>query len=83
MAGGDVRSPCGEFAKRQGIIHFAVPESRKLSYQKKPEKKEKNLNFLINQGDMIGRRIRYTNWLRFSDRRPKTTNPKAWLLIVL
>ena len=25
MAGADVRNPCGEFAKRQGIIHFACP----------------------------------------------------------
>ena len=31
MAGADVRSPCGEFAKCQGIIHFAFAESRKLS----------------------------------------------------
>ena len=29
MTSADVRSPCGEFAKRQGIIHFAFanPES--------------------------------------------------------
>ena len=32
MAGADVRSPCGEFAKRQGIIHVAFPKCRKLSY---------------------------------------------------
>ena len=32
MAGADVRSPYGEFAKRQGIIHFAFAETRKLSY---------------------------------------------------
>jgi hypothetical protein len=32
MASADVRSPYGEFAKRQGIIHFAFSESRKLSY---------------------------------------------------
>ena len=32
MAGADVRSPYGEFAKRQGIIHFAFFESRKLSH---------------------------------------------------
>ncbi len=32
MASADVRSPCGEFAKRQGIIHFAYAEYRKLCY---------------------------------------------------
>jgi hypothetical protein len=32
MASADVRSPYGEFAKRQGIIHFAFSEPRKLSY---------------------------------------------------
>jgi hypothetical protein len=26
MAGADVRGPCGEFAKRQGIIDFAFAE---------------------------------------------------------
>ena len=31
MASVDVRSPCGEFAKRQGIIHFAFAKLRKLS----------------------------------------------------
>ncbi len=33
MADADVRCPCGEFAKRQGIIHFAFAESRKLSQE--------------------------------------------------
>ncbi len=32
MASADVRCPCGEFAKRQGIIHFAFPEPQKLRY---------------------------------------------------
>jgi hypothetical protein len=32
MASADVRSPCGEFAKCQGIIHFAFSDSRKLRY---------------------------------------------------
>ena len=30
MPDADVRSPCGEFAKRQGIIHFVFAEPRKL-----------------------------------------------------
>ncbi len=33
MASADVRSPCGEFAKRQGIIHFAFAKPRKLNYK--------------------------------------------------
>ena len=32
MASADVRRPCGEFAKRQGIIYFALAEHRKLNY---------------------------------------------------
>ncbi len=32
MASADVRNPCGEFAMRQGIIHFAFGEARKLRY---------------------------------------------------
>ena len=32
MTGADVRSPCGQFAKRQGIIHFVFAEPRILSY---------------------------------------------------
>ena len=33
MTSADVRSPCGEFAKRQGIIHFVFAEPRKLNYR--------------------------------------------------
>ncbi len=32
MASADVKIPCGEFEQRQRIIHFAVVDSRKLSY---------------------------------------------------
>ena len=31
MVSADVRSPCGEFTKRQWIIHFAFIEARKLN----------------------------------------------------
>ncbi|RLB99568.1 MAG: hypothetical protein DRH90_20260 [Deltaproteobacteria bacterium] len=32
MASADVRSPCGKFAKRQGIIHFVFAEPKKLTF---------------------------------------------------